>query len=139
MAASGNGEYVAASGRYSSTSGFVRAYSVTGGVSSRFEYQTASRVNQISLNYDGSVLLAVDTDNIYLFSLISGQYQLTSQISLDAYVDTCDISQDGQWIVAGAGVYNNRSTASADIMTGKVVNLAVKAVWYISTKISMAH
>lgn len=54
VAMSADGRYAAAGGSYETEgSGFLRLYSVGGGASSRQEFATTSRINQVEMSADG--------------------------------------------------------------------------------------
>lgn len=102
VAMSANGQYAAAGGAYTNTgSGFVRIYNVAQGASSRVEFATSSRVNEIEMSADGTYVVAVYGSTVALYSRLSGSYQLAAtQVLANDYVRTCAISPDGTWIVA---------------------------------------
>jgi WD40 repeat protein len=103
VALSADGNYAAAGGSYTQTGGgFLRLYSVSGGVSSRQEFATTSRVNEVEMSADGSVVVAVYGDQADVYVLANGKYSLSGSQSWPGnYIRTCGITPDGTWIVVG--------------------------------------
>lgn len=103
VAISADGAWAAAGGSYQqSGSGFLRIYSVDGGASSRQEFTTSGRVNEVEMSADGSSVVAVFEDTVALYTRSGSTYTLSaSQSFAGAYARTCAISADGTWITAG--------------------------------------
>ncbi|MEQ1513823.1 MAG: WD40 repeat domain-containing protein [Lysobacteraceae bacterium] len=103
---SSDGSYAASCGWYSSTptyNGFIAAFDAATGGSALDYYKTPSRVNQVSLNADGSVL-AAGGDQLYLFFRSGTQFSTTPStlpVASGDSVISIGISADGQWVAAG--------------------------------------
>lgn len=103
---SGDGSYAASGGWYSSTptyNGFIAAFDAATGASALDYYKTPSRVNQVALNADGSVL-AAGGDRLYLFFRSGAQFSTTPStlpVASGDSVISIGISADGQWVAAG--------------------------------------
>jgi len=106
VAISSDGRYAAAGGSYAKTgSGFVRIYDVSAGASSRVEFPTSSRVNELEMSADGTYVVAVYGSTVELYQRAAGTYVVAAtQVLTNDYVRTCSISPDGTWIVAGGQV-----------------------------------
>lgn len=103
---SNDASHAASCGWYSSTptySGFIAAFDAATGASALDYYKTPSRVNQVALNADGSVL-AAGGDQLYLFFRSGTQFSTTPStlgVASGDSVISIGISADGQWIAAG--------------------------------------
>ena len=103
VAISADGAYAAAGGSYGKSGpGFLRLYNVAEGASSRQEFATTGRVNEVEMSADGTTVVAVFEDTVSLYTRSGGTYQLTGTATLPgAYVRTCAISPDGTWVAVG--------------------------------------
>ncbi len=103
---SADGSYAASGGWYSSTptySGFIAAFDAATGAPVLDYYKTPTRVNQVVLNSDGSVL-AAGGDQLYLFFRSGAQFSTTPStlpVASGDSVISIGISADGQWVAAG--------------------------------------
>lgn len=123
VAASADGQFAAAGGETSTTSGFLTAYRVADGVQV-LDAPLAHRVNQVALSGDGSVLLAVFDDTVQLYQYSGDTYVLASQQTFPgAYCNSCALSPDAVTAVVSCTMYSDSGGAS----TGRVVSLAIKA------------
>lgn len=110
VAISGDGNYGAAGGQYGSGKGFLRTYHMPDGVNSKQEFSYTSRINEVEIAADGSAMVAVESANIQFFTLGSSGYSQaeTKEIS-GAYMRSCGITPNGQYLVAGGEVYSDDS------------------------------
>jgi WD40 repeat protein len=102
---SGDGAWAASCGWYSSSpyNGFIAAFQGSDGTVALDYYKTPSRVNQVVLNADGSVL-AAGGDQLYLFFRSGTTYGTTPStlpVASGDSVISVGISADGQWVAAG--------------------------------------
>ncbi|MES2316444.1 MAG: hypothetical protein V4631_03030 [Pseudomonadota bacterium] len=120
VAASADGQFAAAGGETSKTAGFLSAYRVADGVQV-LDTPLTSRVNQVVLSGDGSLLLAVFNDTVQLYQYANGAYALASQLSFAGiYLNSCALSPDGFKAVLSCTIYHEGSAS-----TGQVVSLDV--------------
>lgn len=116
---SGDGGWAASCGWYSSTpayNGFIAAFQGGDGSVALDYYKTPSRVNQVVLNADGSVL-AAGGDQLYLFFRSGTMFSATPAtlpVASGDSVISVGISADGQWVAAG--------TYDGVVLLVKVVN-----------------
>lgn len=124
VAISADGRYAAAGGAYEKEgSGFLRLYSVAGGPSSRQEFATTSRVNEVEMNADGSVVVTVYGDCADVYTLVDGRYQLLgSQVYANSYLRSCGITADGVWIAVGGESNAGAPVTSRGGMVSVLVN-----------------
>lgn len=134
VAASADGQFAAAGGETSSSSGFLTAYRVSDGA--QVLTQTpAHRVNQVALSGDGSLLLAVFEDTVQLYNYTDGAYVLASQQTFTGcYLNSCALSPDGFKAVLSCTIYSDevsasaasaRTAASSSSSTGQVISLVI--------------
>jgi WD40 repeat protein len=103
---SGDGAWAASGGWYSSTpsyQGFIAAFQASDGTVALDNYKTSSRVNQVVLNADGSVL-AAGGDRLYMFFRSRTTFPptpATLPVASGDSVISIGISADGQWVAAG--------------------------------------
>lgn len=110
VAMAGNGTQCAAGGEYGSGKGFLRTYNVSQGIASRQEFDTSGRINEVEINTYGSQIVAVEEGNIHYLSLNAGSYSDSVTSISSVYLRSCDISDDGTWVVVGG---ESDSSASA--------------------------
>jgi hypothetical protein len=124
VAMSADGRFAAAGGSYETGGGgFLRLYSVTAGASSRQEFATTSRVNEVEMSADGSVVVAVYGDRADVYTLVDGRYQpLGSQTFADCYVRSCGLTPDGVWIVVGGESRSGEPVSSRGGMVAVLLN-----------------
>jgi len=121
VAASADGQFAAAGGKTDNASGFLTAYRIADGVQV-LNVSSSTRVNQVVLSGDGSLLLAVAGDTVQLYSYADGAYTLASQQTFSgSYCDSCALSPDGFQAVVSCTIYSDSGGAS----TGQVISLAV--------------
>ena len=121
VAASADGQFAAAGGKTDTSSGFLTAYRVADGVQV-LNVSSTSRVNQVVLSGDGSLLLAVSGDTVQLYSYADGAYTLASQQTFaGSACDSCALSPDGFQAVVSCTIYNDNGGTN----TGQVISLAV--------------
>jgi hypothetical protein len=96
-----DGAWGAAGGLVSNDNGFVNAYNTATGAKT-LTYNAKVRVNRVALSGDGSYLVA-GADSTYLFKRTGSNWSAPQicPCSVGDYVVSVDISDDGQWIVAG--------------------------------------
>ena len=137
VAASADGQFAAAGGETSKTSGFLTAYRVSDG--KQVLNQTMPyRINQVALSGDGSLLLAVYDDTVQLYNYTDGAYVLASQKSFTgSYLNSCALSPDGFTAVLSCTIYSDdevaasaakasaRTAASYSSSTGQVISLTI--------------
>lgn len=115
---SGDGAWAASCGWYSASpyNGFIAAFQSGDGTVALDYYKTPSRVNQVALGADGSVLVA-GGDQLYLFFRNGSAYGTTPStlpVASGDSVISVGISADGQWVAAG--------TYEGVVLLVKVVN-----------------
>ena len=121
VAASADGQFAAAGGKTDTSSGFLTAYRVADGVQV-LNVSSTSRVNQVALSGDGSLLLAVCGDTVQLYRYADGAYTLASQQTFaGSACDSCALSPDGFQAVVSCTIYNDNGGTN----TGQVISLAV--------------
>ena len=103
-AISGDGTQGAAGGEYGSGKGFLRTYNIAQGLSSKQEFDSTSRVNEVEIDQDGSYIVSVEGSNIHFYTLSSGAYSEATTNMPSSYLRSCGISDDGSWIVVGGEV-----------------------------------
>ncbi len=116
--------------------GQLRAISVSDG-SVLLTQSTSSRVNQIAMSADGSVMAAGcgatysgGGQQIYLYTLQGGVYNaLTGFTSADNSVQTLAMSTDGKWLVAG--FYPNGSSPALILFQITSTGLVQSQTWSI--------
>ncbi|MGH9947688.1 MAG: hypothetical protein ACRD6X_10840 [Pyrinomonadaceae bacterium] len=104
VAISPSGSVAAAGGKIQPVTGFLRAYDANNGTQLA-NYTTGTRVNQIALSLDGSVLVAA-ADKVYLAERKNGVFpQNPSVYSVPATpgnnVQSISMPKDGSWFVVG--------------------------------------
>jgi WD40 repeat protein len=125
---SADGGYAASSGWYSSTptySGFIAAFDAATGAPVLDYYKTPTRVNQVVLNSDGSVL-AAGGDQLYLFFRSGAQFTTTPSklpVASGDSVISLGISADGQWVAAG--------TYTGTVLLVKIVGCCTVITQYV--------
>ena len=113
---SGDGKYVAAGGKTTekgSSFGFLMAFCAdTGKV--LLDKRTPTRVNQVSLNHDGTRLLSVDSHNVQLWERDGNRgFELRDTHDLYPYVlNSAVISQDGKRAVVSGRIYDDSSAGA---------------------------
>lgn len=121
VAASADGQFAAAGGETGSAAGFLTAYRVADGVQV-LNVASGSRINQVALSGDGSLLLAVSSDTVQLYNYADGAYTLASQQSFaGSYCNSCALSPDGFNAVVSCTIYSDNDGAN----TGQVISLAI--------------
>ncbi len=134
---SSDGAIAAGGGWLTSTyTGQLRAISVGDG-SVLLTQSTGSRVNQIAMSLDGSILAAGcgatysgSGQQIYLYRLQGGAYQpLAGLTSADNSVQSLAMSADGQWLVAG--FYPNGSSPALVLYQITAAGLVQSQAWTI--------
>ena len=127
VAASADGQFVAAGGETSKTVGFLTAYRVADG-SPVLNIATKYRINQVVLSGDGSLLLAVFEDQVQLYSYANGAYTLASQQTLaGSYCNSCALSPDGFTAVVSCTIYSDSDTKNSKSTLGAREALASSA------------
>ncbi|HUC84424.1 MAG TPA: hypothetical protein VL970_04455 [Candidatus Acidoferrales bacterium] len=101
VALSRDGAWAAGGGLMSNGNGFIYAYEAATGTKS-LVHSVKVRVNRVALSGDGTYLVA-GADSIYVFTRTGSTWSAPQIIPCDLgdYVVSVDISDDGQWIVAG--------------------------------------
>lgn len=127
VAVSADGQFAAAGGETASShAGLLSAYRLSDGATLLSETCT-SRVSQVSLSGDGSLLLAVFGDTVKLYSYTGSAYACVGQQSFTgASCGSCALSPDGFNAVVACTIYHDDDdgTSSAPA-TGQVVSLAI--------------
>jgi WD40 repeat protein len=101
VALSRDSTWAAGGGLISTGDGFIYAYNAATGAKA-LAYNTKVRVNRVALSGDGSYL-AAGADSTYLFKRTGPSWSAPqiAPCNVGDYVVSVDISDDGQWIVAG--------------------------------------
>ena len=101
VALSRDGAWAASGGLASHGKGFIFAYDAGTG-SKSLAFTTSARVNRVALSGDGTYLVA-GASSLYLFKRAGAKWSAPQVIPCDPgdSVVSVDISDDGQWIVAG--------------------------------------
>lgn len=121
VAASADGKFAAAGGETSKSAGFLNAYRASDGLP-LLAATPPSRVNQVALAGDGSLLLAVFNDTVQLYAYGDGAYVLASQLSFaGSYCNSCALSPDGFKAVVSCTIYSQTGGPS----TGQVISLGI--------------
>lgn len=132
VAMSGDGSQCAAGGEYGSGQGFLRTYNVSQGISSRQEFDTGSRINEVEINSNGSQIAAVEGSNVHYLSLSSGSYSnAVTTLPNSPYMRSCGISDDGNWVVAGGEIFSSESAASSVSGRSRLEAQSSTGVFYI--------
>lgn len=121
VALSKDGSWAASGGLISHGNGFVFAYNAATGDQS-LNYATSARVNRVALSGDGTYLVA-GAGSTYLFKRTGSTWSDPAIIPCTTgdYVVSVDISDDGQWIVAGTFngfvvlIQNNNGTLGSPV------------------------
>jgi len=111
VAISGNGKIGAAGGDYQAKGrGFIRIYEIEKGSRALVEFDTPARVNEVEISQDGSYVVCVSENILYLFSRTGESYELTTKIEEgnDPYFRSIGISKDGKCVIAGAQYYDEK-------------------------------
>jgi hypothetical protein len=136
VAVSADGQFAVAGGETVAKGiGLLNAYRVADGVP-LLSATPASRVNQVALSRDGSVLLAVWGDTVMLYGYDGSAYVLLAQQAFaGASCGSCALAPDGTTAVVGCTLYHDgaaagetggrRAGAAATPSTGQVVTLAI--------------
>lgn len=121
VAMSGDGTQCAAGGEYGSGKGFLRTYNVSQGTSSRQEFKTTGRINEVEINSNGNQIVAVENSNVHYLTLNSGTYTdaVTTVPASTAYVRSCGISDDGNWVVVGGEIFSSEQSTQANTPHGR--------------------
>lgn len=139
------GTIAAGGGWLTSTyTGQLRAISVADG-SALLTQSTGSRVNQIAMSKDGTILAAGcgatysgSGQQIYLYNLQGGAYQaLTGLTSANNSVQSLAMSEDGKWLVAG--FYPNGSAPALILFQITSAGLVQSQTWSIPAGSSAAE
>lgn len=127
-AVSADGQFAAAGGETASKqAGLLTAYRLSDGVQVLSD-TLPSRVSQVSLSGDGSLLLAVCGDTVKLYSYASGAYTCVGQQTFaGASCGSCALSPDGFRGVVACTIYHDAGSAGGESSpaTGQVVSLAI--------------
>jgi WD40 repeat protein len=124
VAVSGNGQFAAAGGETASKdAGLLTAYRLADGAALLGD-QFASRVSQVALSGDGSLLLAVSGDMVTLYSYNGSGYVRAGQQSFPgASCGSCALSPDGSRAVVACTIYHDDVAGTPS--TGQVVSLGI--------------
>lgn len=128
VAVSADARFAAAGGETASkNAGLLTAYRLSDGAALLGD-SFASRVSQVSLSGDGSLLLAVSGETVTLYSYTGSEYARVGQQSFPgASCGSCALSPDGFNAVVACTIYHDSDTeggASAPA-TGQVVSLSI--------------
>ena len=126
VAVSADGNFAAAGGETASKqAGLLTAYRLSDGALLLSETD-ASRVNQVALSGDGSLLLAVFGDTVKLYSYTGSAFTCVGQQSFaGASCGSCALSPDGFNAVVGCTIYHDGGTEGPAPSTGQVVSLSI--------------
>jgi WD40 repeat protein len=128
VAVSADGQFAAAGGETASkNAGLLTAHRLSDGAALLGD-SFASRVSQVSLSADGSLLLAVSGDMVTLYSYNGSEYvNVGKQSFAGASCGSCAISPDGLHAVVACTIYHDAGTDSGASApsTGQVVSLAI--------------
>jgi WD40 repeat protein len=132
VAASADGQFAAAGGETASkAAGLLSAYRLSDGVQV-LNATPPSRINQVALSGDGSLLLAVYDDTVELYSYANGAYTCVSQQTFSgAYCNSCALSPDGFAAVVSCTIYNDNGPSTGQVVSLSVANnaLTVSGIW----------
>lgn len=126
VAVSADGNFAAAGGETASKqAGLLTAYRLSDGALLLNETYT-SRVSQVALSGDGSLLLAVSGDTVKLYNYTGSAFACIGQQTFaGASCGSCALSPDGFNAVVGCTIYHDGDTAGPAPSTGQVVSLAI--------------
>lgn len=128
VAVSADGQFAAAGGESASkNAGLLSAYRLSDGATVLSE-TCSSRVSQVSMSGDGSLLLAVFGDTVRLYNYNGSAYTCVGQQSFTgASCGSCALSPDGFVGVVACTIYHDDDSADggSSPSTGQVVSLSI--------------
>lgn len=126
-AISGNGKYVASGGETGKSQGFLKAYRSEDG-KELLSVEPKSRVNQVSLSENGEYLAMCYGSCVVLYRLSEDglSYNEVGNSDLSpCYVNSCEISREGNVVVASGIIYNDDKASNSSETQGRIIAFEV--------------